>query len=279
VPLSTPAIPGSALQQERRSRLRWAVIASLLLHLLLGYLLEALPAAAGRGGTQPPAAMLATLRVPPAPAAAATAEAAAESPTPPQVPATAVEQPAADTAGDAGEAATPSSAGRQVAAAVPAMVAALGERRLAAERPPYLAAVLALPPAADSWYFPRRELTLPPVLQDEPLLRPPAGSSPGRGGRVLLRVLIAADGAVDRVEVLGSGVPAGHADAAVAAFAGLRFRPGEIEGVAVRSEARFAVDFDEAAAGSSHVSDRVGVQSPRPRGSAPPVPQPAAAGR
>ena len=255
--LSTPAIPGSALQQERRGRLRWAVIASLLLHLLLGYLLEALPAAAGRRGTQPPAAMLATLRVP-------------------QVPATAVEQPAADTAGDA---AIPSSAGRQVAAAVPALVAALGERRLAAERPPYLAAVLALPPAVDSWYFPRRELTLPPVLQDEPLLRPPAGSSPGRGGRVLLRVLIAADGAVDRVEVLGSGVPAGHADAAVAAFAGLRFRPGEIEGVAVRSEARFAVDFDEAAAGSSHVSDRVGVQSPRPRGSAPPVPQPAAAGR
>lgn len=274
MPLSTPAIPGSVLQQEQRSRLRWALIASLLLHLLLACLLEALPAVAGRRGAEPATAVLATLRVASAPAAAPTAEAAAASPTLPEVPAIAVEQPAADAAGDA---AASSSVERQVPALAPAVLAALGERRLAAELPPYLASVLALPPAADTWYFPRRELTLPPVLQDEPLLRPPADSSPGRGGRVLLRVLVAADGAVDRVEVLASSVPAGYSDAAVAAFAGLRFRPGEIEGVAVSSEARFTVDFDEAAAGSSHVSDRVGIDAPRPRGS--PAPPPAAARR
>ncbi|TLD44581.1 MAG: hypothetical protein FAZ92_03131 [Accumulibacter sp.] len=270
-------MPGSVPQQERRSRLRWALIASLLLHLLLACLLEALPAVAGRRGAEPATAVLATLRVASAPAAAPTAEAAAASPTLPEVPAIAVQQPAADAADAAGGVAASSSPERQVPAVAPAVLAAVGERRLVAELPPYLASVLALPPAADTWYFPRRELTLPPVLQDEPLLRPPADSSPGRGGRVLLRVLVAADGAVDRVEVLASSVPAGYGDAAVAAFAGLRFRPGEIEGVAVSSEARFTVDFDEAAAGSSHVSDRVGIDAPRPRGS--PAPPPAAARR
>lgn len=266
---SFAAISGSALEHERRSRLRWALFASLLLHLLLAYLLAGFPSAAGRRGVQSPSAVLATLRVPLAPAAATSAQATARDPSPPpEVPAAAA--PPVVAPGEA--AASPAPAERPPAPAEPAL-AAIGERRLLADRPPYLASVLSSPPLADLWYFPRRELTLPPVLQDEPALRPPPGSSPARGARVRLRVLIAADGAVDRVEVLDSGVPAAVSDAAVAAFAGLRFRPGEIEGVAVRSEARFEIDFDEAAAGSSHASDRFRLRPAAPGGSAaPPLP-------
>ncbi|EXI68729.1 MAG: hypothetical protein AW08_01041 [Candidatus Accumulibacter adjunctus] len=261
---STAAIFGSALEHGQRSRLGWALFASLLLHLLLCQALAVFPSAAGSRGARPLAGMPATLRVPPAPATATSAQAMAmdQSP-PPEVPAAAVSAAAAP--GEA--AASPAPAERPPVAAEPAL-AAVGERRLLAERPPYLAVALSAPPLAETWYFPRRELTLPPVLQDEPSLRPPPGGSPARGGRVRLRVLIAADGAVDRVEVLGSGVPAAVSDAAQAAFAGLRFRPGEIEGVAVRSQAHFELDFDESTAGSSHASDRFSLRPAAPRASA-----------
>jgi protein TonB len=260
---STAAISGSALEHEQRSRLGRALFASLLLHLLLCQALATFPSAAGSRGAPPLARMPATLRVPLAPATAASVEAMARDPSPPEVSAAAGS--AADAPGEAAASSAP--AERPPVAAEPAL-AAVGERRLLAERPPYLAAVPSLPPLAETWYFPRRDLTLPPVLQDEPLLQPPPGSSPGRGARVRLRLLIAADGAVDRVEVLGSGVPAAVSDAAQAAFAGLRFRPGEIEGVAVRSEARFELDFDEAAAGSSHASDRSSLRPASPRAGA-----------
>ncbi|MCM8611503.1 energy transducer TonB [Accumulibacter sp.] len=257
---SNAAISGSALEHEQRSRLGWALLASLLLHLLLCPALATFPPTAGGRGARPLAGMAATLRLPLAPAAATSAQEMAMDPSPPEVPAAAASAAAAP-----GEAAASSApAERPPAAAEPAL-AAIGERRLLAEWPPYLASVLSLPPPAETWYLPRRELTLPPVLQDEPLLRPPPGSSTGRGARVRVRVLIAADGAVDRVEVLGSGVPVTVSDAAVAAFAGLRFRPGEIEGVAVRSEARFELDFDEPAAGSSHASDRFSLRPAAPR--------------
>ena len=46
------------------------------------------------------------------------------------------------------------------------------------------------------------------------------------------------------------------AEAAVAAFSRLRFRPGEIQGVAVSSESRFEVAFNVREVGSSHATDR-----------------------
>ena len=69
-------VPGSALEQEQRIRLRWSLVASLLLHLLLWSVLEPFSGAVGRSGAQPPTTGLqATLRMPLAPAAAATPEA------------------------------------------------------------------------------------------------------------------------------------------------------------------------------------------------------------
>ena len=71
-------VPGSALEQEQRIRLRWSLVASLLLHLLLWSVLEPFSGAVGRSGAQAPAGLQATLRMPLAPAAAATAEATAD---------------------------------------------------------------------------------------------------------------------------------------------------------------------------------------------------------
>jgi len=107
------------------------------------------------------------------------------------------------------------------------------------------------------------------VPLDEPAIEPP-GDSAGHalpGGKVVLRVFLAADGALDRVEVASSSLPPAYDQAAVAAFSRVRFRPGEIQGVAVSSESRFEVGFDDGDPGSSHASDRHGL-SPATRAAA-----------
>ena len=130
----------------------------------------------------------------------------------------------------------------------------LGERRLLADPPPYLAEPLPLVAPEGGWYFPRAELSQPPMLLGEPQIRFPeeaAGELPRRG-KVVVRVLVGSDGAVDRVEVATSTLPSAYQQEAVAAFTGLRFRPGSIDGVAVTSEARIEVVFEPEESGSSH---------------------------
>ncbi|MEF8719389.1 MAG: TonB family protein [Candidatus Accumulibacter necessarius] len=118
-----------------------------------------------------------------------------------------------------------------------ALVAARGQRRLAADIPPYLLEPWVVNAPLAGWYFSRAELTVPPVLQDAPRLQFPDGERCAAGrGRVLLRVFLGVGGAVEGIEVLSSDPPSVFDEAAVAAFANLRFRPGEIEGVAVTSQ-------------------------------------------
>lgn len=107
-------------------------------------------------------------------------------------------------------------------------------------------------------YFRRSELTLPPVLQDEPLIDAPeeAGNGKRKGGKLVLRLFVNANGAVDRVEIDSSSSPTAFEEAAVAAFLPLRFRPGEIDGVAVSSQVVFEIDYDRQAMGASRSSDR-----------------------
>ena len=129
----------------------------------------------------------------------------------------------------------------------------LGHRRLAEYLPPYLAQtpVFEVPPGG--WYLPRAQLSVQPRLLDEPALNFPdsvAGGAP-RAGKLVLRIFIAAGGAVDRVEISQSSLPSEYEEAAAAAFAAVRFRPGELEGVPVNSEIRFEVVLD-ANASSSH---------------------------
>ena len=55
--------------------------------------------------------------------------------------------------------------------------------------------------------------------------------------------------------MLSSDPPSVFDEAAVAAFANLRFRPGEIEGVAVTSQTAFEVYFDDSESGRSADSE------------------------
>lgn len=230
-----------------------ALLASLLLHALLWTLPRPTAGGAAAGAPRPGAAVVvASLR------AAAGEDSPAAAPPPPVLPSQRVGEPppAEEADSDAVDAAI--------------VVTALGERRLAAYVPPWLTQPGVVHTPAGGWYFPRAELTRPPALESEPVLSGSdhAGSAGPARGKVVLRVLVGADGAVERVEVERSDLPAAVAEAAVAAFSRVRFRPGEIEGVAVTSEARFAVDFDVDEFGSSKASDRSGVRELRSRGGA-----------
>jgi len=140
------------------------------------------------------------------------------------------------------------------------LLVALGQRRLEANVPAYLSQPAVVHSLAGGWYFSRADLTVPPKLLNEPEL-PAAGMSAagmaGRGGKVVLRVFVGADGAVDRVEVLKSNVSPAFEEAVVNAFSQVRFRPGEIEGVAVTSETRFEITFEGMDTDGSHATDHV----------------------
>ncbi|WP_300334135.1 hypothetical protein [Accumulibacter sp.] len=138
-----------------------------------------------------------------------------------------------------------------------AVVAArLGHRRLAEYVPPYLAQTPVFEVPAGGWYLPRAQLSVQPRLLDEPALSFPdsvAGGAP-RAGKIVLRIFIAAGGAVDRVEISQSSLPSEYAEVAAAAFAAVRFRPGELEGVPVNSEMRVEVVLDTMVSGGSHLT-------------------------
>ena len=158
-------------------------------------------------------------------------------------------------------AATPSVESPVAASAAP--LVARGQRRLAESLPPYPAQPFLPALPTGPGYFRTSELTVAAALLDEPLIELPddgAGDAL-RGGKVVLSVFLAADGAVVRVEVASSSLPPAYGDAAVAAFSRLRFRPGEIQGVAVSSESRYEVEFKGGEAGSSHASDRKAIPS------------------
>ncbi|MEF8698211.1 MAG: TonB family protein [Candidatus Accumulibacter sp. UW26] len=224
----------------RHRRLFAALLASLLLHLLLWSLHRPVLPSAGSQG------VLAAVLLP--------GEADAAAPTRPgDEPLSRSDQapPVDDPARAQRQTGSPSAA---------LLLTALGERRLVAQVPDYLATVLDVP--SGSWYFSPAELTVAPLLQEAPLIEAPENPDSANAGvgKVLLRVLVAADGAVDRVELESSDLPAAFADAAVAAFARLRFRPGEIDGVAVSSERRFEVRFDGRESGRSHSTGDAGVR-------------------
>jgi TonB family protein len=224
VTLSTAVFSGTSAAQRRRERLLWALLVSLWLHLLVSAVPLRTPdrageAAAGRAASA--SAFAATLR-----SAFGQGPLLASRPTPPAAKNLARPEgrPAAARAEDSPEPA--------------ALVAARGQRRLAADVPPYLLEPWVVNAPLAGWYFSRAELTVPPVLQDAPRLQfpdGPSGAAAGRG-RVLLRVFLGVGGAVEGIEVLSSDPPSVFDEAAVAAFANLRFRPGEIEGVAVTSQ-------------------------------------------
>lgn len=231
--LSTAVYSGTSAAQRQRERLLWALLVSLWLHLLVSAVPLRTPDSAGEA-VAGRAALAATLR-----------GARGQGPSLASLPTV---SGAEDAVGLQGRPAAAHAAGSPDAAA---LVAARGQRRLAAQIPPYLLAPLVVNAPLAGWYFSRAELTVPPVLVDAPRLQFPDGLSSawtGRG-RVQLRVFLGVSGAVEGIEVLSSDLPTVFDEAAVAAFANLRFRPGEIEGVAVNSQTRFEVCFDDAESG------------------------------
>jgi TonB family protein len=96
-----------------------------------------------------------------------------------------------------------------------------------------------------SRYFPERELDRRPY----PMRRvdvdfPAARTGLEYYGRIKIHVFINAQGAVDKVEVAGSAVPAALRDAAVRAFAQTRWEPGRKWGVRVNALKVVEVDFE-----------------------------------
>ncbi|HRF73973.1 MAG TPA: TonB family protein [Accumulibacter sp.] len=251
--------PGSHVALDQRKTLLWALAASLSLHLVALAMIQVAAGSAGaRLAGSPPSALVATLRGP------ASRDARGESEDSGVLLAA---SRAEEGRGQAAEAVPPEPDSRDP-------VEVVGQRRLAAYLPPYLSEASSETPVlgslADSplgpWYFPRSHLTRPVALLDEPQVTAPprAAGEESASGKVVLRVFVGAGGAVERIDVASSTLPAEYDAAAVAAFSRLRFRPGEIEGVAVTSEARFEIAFAAGEIGSSHVAGSRAAQAAPP---------------
>lgn len=199
-----------------------ALAASLSLHLLVFAILHATPGSAGHGLSRPAtSAVVVTL------AGSASREVVATLATPDR----------------------PVDSIEPVASGVPRAA-----HRLAPSLPAVESPALSLNLPLHSWYFARSELTVPPALEDEPVILAPeerAGDASSTG-KTVLRVFVGADGSVDRIEVASSNLPLAYDAAAVAGFSRARFRPGEIAGVAVGSELRFEIAFEDGESGASN---------------------------
>ncbi len=106
-------------------------------------------------------------------------------------------------------------------------------------------------------YFRRSDLTVAPVMQDEPLIE--VSENMGRiqkGGKLALRLYISNAGTIDRIEVVSSNLPNDTEEIIKAAFTPLRFKPGEINGVTVSSQIVFEIDLDGPTKGASRSSDQ-----------------------
>jgi TonB family protein len=111
-------------------------------------------------------------------------------------------------------------------------------------RPDSSAQAGALPSYAD--YIPKAYLTVGP----EPLtlieVQPPIGTIDRHTVTVVLSVFIDEYGKVRQVKVESGGVTPAYADAALQAFEGVSFKPGILNGAAVKSVIKIAVDFEPA---------------------------------
>ena len=92
-------------------------------------------------------------------------------------------------------------------------------------------------------YYPSARLSKMPEAIGLFDIQPPTGGDTGLGGKMTVRLWIGATGDIDRASILTSGLPQAYADAAIAAFEKLRFRPGEIGGVPVKSWAEVVIEY------------------------------------
>ncbi len=94
-------------------------------------------------------------------------------------------------------------------------------------------------------YYPAGKLSKMPEAVSIFRVEPPSGGDTGLVGKVTVRLWIGADGAIDRVRVVDNGLPQAYADAAAAAFERMRFEPGQVAGVPVKSWVEVVIEYSD----------------------------------
>jgi hypothetical protein len=126
-------------------------------------------------------------------------------------------------------------------------------------RTPKYAAMLPVPSLAisppeedDSSFLPRKRLTVPPVALREIDVPYPANAARAEPIAIRLMLLINADGSVANARVVTPFVPPQFSYAARQAFLAAAFRPGEVDGVPVKSRMVVEVSFSSNDDGKAH---------------------------
>ena len=96
------------------------------------------------------------------------------------------------------------------------------------------------------YYFRSRELTRRPILLGDDISRLVVELPGFPPLPVILRLLISEEGSVDRVMVEDSTLPEAVESRIIEAFANVRFLPGKIDDIAVRSQLRVEVRLENA---------------------------------
>lgn len=99
---------------------------------------------------------------------------------------------------------------------------------------------------AEGWsdYIPRPQLSMAPVAQRAILIEAPPGQQEPRRISGVLSIFINEYGVVDHIVPTGSDMPPEFEKAAIAAFRGMTYSPGQLQGQAVKSRIRVEVVFD-----------------------------------
>jgi len=97
----------------------------------------------------------------------------------------------------------------------------------------------------NSEYIPRPQLSVPPVAQAPLILAAPEGQFEPQRIAGILSLYIDESGQVHHVLAHGERMPAPFEEAARQAFMAMTFRPGQLNGQAVKSRIRVEVVFDD----------------------------------
>ena len=139
----------------------------------------------------------------------------------------------------------PMPASPPLAQALPASTEAKTRAAAADLSPPAPAIGLVLPGGdRDGDYFPRAMLSLAPTPVDPVLINYPVFIQDSGHYTSELTLFIDETGRVSRIRLDGPALPAALEEAARAAFVNARFRPGQAQGQAVKSQIRVEVVFD-----------------------------------
>lgn len=98
--------------------------------------------------------------------------------------------------------------------------------------------------SGDSAYIPRPLLTVPPVPQEPVIMTPPKGAFEAARISGILSLYIDEQGRVHHIAANGAPMPPEFEEAARQTFSALTFRPGILDGAAVKSRIRIEVVFD-----------------------------------